>query len=129
VKQDVPWTDQDIEQLKFMLKAGFYYGDIGKALGGRSRSSIAGKVNRMGLSENRPAVQLPKPMAAFIPKKLAVKEACNTSYRQGGEVPMIALDKGMCKWPMFDRAGFCGNVCGNIYCDEHEKIGKRQCKE
>jgi hypothetical protein len=117
------WTKTDIDQLKTLLKQGLYYGDIGKALG-RTKSAVAGVVMRLGISPNR-TVQLPNVVKmAIVPKVLTKNEVCNTSYRQGGAVPMIALDKGMCKWPMFDRDGYCGARCTGVYCDEHMKVSR-----
>lgn len=120
------WTESEIAQLKNMLKQGLFYREIGHALN-RTKSAVSGIVGRLGISPNRPLGRLPIPIKmAAAPPKLEKAVICSTSYRQGGEVPMIALERGMCKWPMFDRVGFCGAECGNRYCIEHEKVSRRK---
>ena len=118
------WTEPEIAQLKAMLAQGLFYREISQTLN-RTKNAIAGVVGRLGISPNRQAGRIPKPIPmAVMPPKMDKAVVCSTSYRQGGEVPLIALERGMCKWPMFDRAGFCGAECGDRYCNEHEKVSR-----
>jgi len=51
-KIDRRWTDDEDNKLKEMLRNGYSFGEIARQLQFRSRNSVIGRANRMGISGN-----------------------------------------------------------------------------
>ena len=120
MKTKTKWSKADDAILIKLARNYHGYEDIARTLE-REVPAVKARLKRLGVSH--PAYTKKRGIPCM--KELGSRdEMAYTSYGQGGEVPLIALERGMCKWPMFDRAGFCGAECGDRYCNEHEKVSR-----
>lgn len=113
------WTDENIERLRAMWKQGLACSAIGRALG-CTRNAVIGKVDRLNL----PARVIPCRVIRFASK---AKPLPKEPPKQGS-VSLLALESGMCRYPIGDPKdaafGFCGcsQKEGSPYCAEHSAI-------
>jgi len=130
-----------------MAAAGKSGTEIGVALN-RPRNSVGGRAWRLGIplsGDVRPGGKVPRsPKAPSRPKlkrgmrmrvglptppkptnevAFAPPPAANDEPASGG-VELLALEKGMCKWPVGDKFCGCKAVSHKPYCMQHEYISK-----
>lgn len=60
MKEDRPWSEEEIAYLKQEKKRGTSYAKIGEVLN-RSKGSIVGQINRLGLCDKKPSPQRQMP--------------------------------------------------------------------
>lgn len=156
-----PWPDSHVSKLLTYWRMGTPASQIADLLPvnpntgvAYSRSSILGKLHRMGETGNAQIRVSRKPRrrrqagrkrrrestirravrrvdkalnqpAVFLPGK------SNRPFI-GPVVPLVELKAGQCKWPHGDPAkpsfGFCGNTCprDRSYCDAHQLVSRRK---
>lgn len=146
----MPWTDEQVEQLRQMWVEGLSANEIAKKLG-VSKNSIVGKVHRLCLQarpspikrkDNVPEQQaLPDAAAEDASAAEEIKEEKEeTSVSQSmpvknvkkncgkNTVRLVELDSHTCRWPIGDPRDedfcFCGKRVrtGQTYCDEHSAV-------
>jgi len=145
----VAWTDEKIELLKKLWARGVSKSQIAADLGGISRNSVSGKLNRLGLLNTRlprPKRESPLPRIASArpprsnfnpgpplgrqPDNMLVKPrnppaltSDQKEYVMGKGIPLLDLARDQCHWPVNDRKGFDDHLfCGAKgypYCPHH----------
>lgn len=133
----VGWTDERVDKLIELWKDGLSASQIATRLGGVSRSSVIGKVHRLGISYRDPAS--PPPPKAGRPRKpgavgpaaaprAIVTPAPAPEIRVPPAVVKIAYTgRHGCKWPIGDPAAESFSFCeqkaadGKPYCVEHAR--------
>ena len=140
------WTDERIALATERWLAGDSAAQVAKQLGGVSRSSVIGKMNRLGLSSRSGTVRqtafkpAPEPRAAPSPK-LRVSPTPSRRPPMVMPVPMLAEIEARpspagvmhaCKWPIGDPRSpdfrFCGQEAelredgtARAYCRSHSE--------
>lgn len=146
----MPWTDEQVEQLRQMWVEGLSANEIAKRIG-VSKNSIVGKVHRLCLQarpspiKRKNSVPAQQPLQnegiKDIPSTEEVKEEqAEISALQGmpvkdvkkncgkNTVRLVELDSHTCRWPIGDPRDedfcFCGKKVrtGQTYCDEHSAV-------
>jgi GcrA cell cycle regulator len=134
-----------IALVKQLWLAGYSSGEIGRQVG-VSRSSILGKLSRMGMLRNdsrpklppMPRLQQPKPKAKPKPKKQEPYQSL--PFPPAPPVPapppepaignydLLDLKHGQCRWPEGSRPpyAFCGapQVFDSSYCEIHHRLSR-----
>lgn len=134
------WSDERIQQLEFLIAKGLSASKIAQHLGNVSRSAVLGKAMRMGLtlgnaianrkwSQDTRSIQNRLNAGTFAPKRKPQKPQLRLVQTSG--VPLIALKRGQCKWPLdlgLDAEAtahslFCGVRATNaVYCPTHRAV-------
>jgi hypothetical protein len=123
------WTDAIEADVCKRWIAGESFGLIAKSYE-VSRSTIAGKISRLGLLRDpkTPQKQMPYPIRAKKPlAKPKGRPMKPLAPREGPPVPLEALGRSMCRFStgMLDNGewGFCGSPTdGGSWCPHHLKI-------
>jgi GcrA cell cycle regulator len=149
------WTDERTQRLRTLWAEGLSASCVAERLGSVSRSAVLGKVHRLGLARrktahrsnaaqvNGRAVTRATSNAAHIWRRaiapagptlrlISSKAAPPPADRRAQEteagalfLPFLALEAGMCRWPIGDPKGedfgFCGQrqERGVSYCGRH----------
>ncbi len=146
------WTDEEVATLARMWAEGSSAREIAKALGNdRTRNSVMGRLNRMGLSRNPTGVhggtitrghkpeRAPRPSRA---KDITIKQVTGLKRQQKearvsaivcqpveGGVELLDLQASHCRYPLGEvRARppykYCGDtvVAGKSYCPGHHAV-------
>lgn len=137
------WTDEKTQGLKDLWKRGFSASQVADRLGGVSRSSVLGKVHRLGLAKRshpnnaektarKARRSRPTPVASpVVAPKTHVRAAVNTAPLPSDPAPhervqtLLLLKPRHCRWPFGHVGepgfGFCGRRrrTGSAYCDAH----------
>lgn len=117
----VPWPADHLELARAMWADGRRVREIAQAVG-RSRSSVIGKMRRVGAARHpeakvhRSEVGMGSPSVALLRSK-AWRALPGTS-----PVPLVDLERGMCRWPIGDKPVlFCGCATKDeaTYCPTH----------
>lgn len=129
------WDDERIERLKQMRTEGLSFDQIAKELR-VTRSTISGKLHRLGLCERK----TPTPTMARLPRReparkptvlrpiafrgppIAAVPLPRATADDIARVSLIDLEPNHCRWPVGEpTAGFCGcpKVPGSSYCEGH----------
>ena len=119
------WTDERLQKLKQLWAEGMSITRIGEELN-VTRSTVAGKVSRLGL----PKRLAPAPDGAPSPRKKSTKAATAAKVDKSKLPLKLALreidwSRSKCAWPKGDpkttQFDFCGAVVvpGKPYCNEH----------
>lgn len=149
------WTDERVALLKKLWADGMSASQIANQLGGVTRNAVIGKVHRLRLSGRaKPASSGPRPRKprtssphrpasrGYVSGNTALKARAHPSPRRlpapipaedvvvpiSLNVPLIALNEEMCRWPIGDPAvegfHFCGhkNFNGLPYCEYHSRL-------
>ena len=140
------WTDDRIGRLKTLWLEGRTAEQIARDLqNGISRSAVLGKVHRLGLSAGRPVrssvsrtaapePRVERPAARPIMGRVAADPASAPAERVPdlpiGEVTILTVRRGQCRWPYGDPAqanfSFCGRpVARGAFCLCHAEVGYR----
>lgn len=146
----MPWTDEQVEQLRQMWVEGLSANEIAKKLG-VSKNSIVGKVHRLCLQARPSPIKrkdsvpeqqaLPEAASENIPPSEEVEEekievsapqsvSLKSVKKNSGKntVRLVELDSHTCRWPIGDPRDedfcFCGKKVrtGQTYCDEHSAV-------
>ena len=149
------WTEERVELLKKLWSEGLSASQIAGQLGGVTRNAVIGKVHRLSLSGRaKPVSSTPRPRKVraasphrpagrhFISGNTALKTHASPAPRRlpaqvpiedivvpiSLNVPLLALNDQMCKWPNgdpgSDNFGFCGHPNWNSlpYCEYHSRV-------
>ncbi len=131
------WTDDEIATLKDMWSKGISGKDIAKELN-RSRNSIMGKIDRMGLSKPG-ETRLPRPRYTPLikTKRTLALRGLTGRYRrieytpppnfETGNVPFRLVRGGQCRFIACGTAGLETLMCGEpvvqgSYCGFHHQL-------
>ena len=118
------WTPEREKQLADMWLAGYSGSLIGKDLG-CSRSAVIGKAFRMQLPTRTTTTQAqPMPrQRSTRPRPMLVRKRASNPVWMPAVVQFLALERGMCRYPMSDEL-WCGGTTsdGCSYCDHHARI-------
>ena len=118
------WTDDRLKRLETLWKKGLSNSEIGKELG-VSRSSVSGKVSRLGWKKNG------ADGAGTVGGNAPARRAKPIQEMDAGELPLklalrtIDWSHSKCSWPDGDPKendfSFCGEevVPGKPYCNRH----------
>ena len=139
------WTDERVDQLTQMFKAGLTGSQAGRAFG-LSRSAIIGKWNRLGLKRGRASAGPPKerrrkrtsgprPHKARVirmPPEPVLPPACDPITLM--QLGLVETEHGQCRFPIGDPAGADTLFCGakrerGAYCGWHANIAYRPAEE
>jgi len=131
----VDWTDEEISTLKRLWSEEVSSGQIAKTLN-RSRGSVMGKINRLGLmgttskapvagqKKAKPVAKAPEPQALEPIKPIAAP----VIPPDPKDKTIIDLKARECRWPLGDPMAKPEFFCGcrttsekNPYCEEHSK--------
>lgn len=121
----VEWTQEMIIKMLLLSREGYAFSAIASRLGeGFTRGCIAGKMFRLGVSNNKYKRRPSKPIVKKItPTRLSEKESTKEEIAAG--VPLLDLTFSCCRFP-FGGFGepaklFCGakSKDGSVYCEEH----------
>lgn len=137
------WTDARVEALKILWAEGLSCSQVARKLGGgATRSSVIGKVHRLGLAR-RPKPSPPsRPNLTVIsnsprrarshsavakaqrppprPARAVVDPVIWTALPGSNPLPFWERKEGMCKWPIGDgQQSCCLDVDRGGYCTEH----------
>ncbi len=134
---DNPWRQEEIDVLIAKYKAGAFASAIGKELG-RSRNSILGKADRMGLKRPGVVERLPRARYESKPKKRSFSTRPLTGMYRGmewkppvhhdtGSVPLHSVKPGQCRYIALGAAGLETLMCGEPifkppYCGYHDQL-------
>jgi|GEM_PF-3008373 len=127
----LPWTDEE----KAVLTAGFDHGDtatqIARALkvagSNRAPEAVASKLRHMGLTRSAGERNESARLAIGLLRGPAVAGSPPpppAQIRAGEGVSLLALESGMCRWPIGERGGeavFCGRPVSGFrkpYCPD-----------
>lgn len=139
------WTEDKVDLLEFLWRAGVETKEIRKQLGGEfSRAAIQGKVLRLQLPRRGTAtVKRPPNKAVAQPCQEAVSrpetpvdhkiEAVRRFSFEDATPSVITFDRPWdeerhaCKWPLDDPAhadfAYCGKPTGRgVYCSSHKRV-------
>lgn len=139
------WSDEDIDTLRTMRAEGKSARQIGIAIG-RTRNSVIGKLNRLGLcapmEHGRIRRKVPRKVTCSVaPKKSNVyvfvppepiAEEPVFHLDPAAEVDLLSLRPNLCHWPMWtgdvplDEKRYCGQQRGDhpSYCGFHKKMSE-----
>jgi len=146
----MPWTEEQVEQLRQMWVEGLSANEIAKKIG-VSKNSIVGKVHRLCLKARPSPIkkkEIVPPQEAEAEAKTppdtpengeCLKPEVADAYQQKekvqikkntgkGCVKLVELDSHTCRWPIGDPRDedfcFCGKRVrtGQTYCDEHSAV-------
>jgi GcrA cell cycle regulator len=144
MRQQHPWTDEDIAELKQLWTVeGLSGRQIGMRLG-RSKSAVIGKANHLELPRGRTDRDIKRDKGragelGAVGRRLAMKEkivaakpAVITPKGAPGvgvtlAVPFIKARTGQCLYPLWDGDAKIGEVCGAKtngapYCEYHQRL-------
>jgi len=127
------WSNDRVEKLKSLWRAGLSASQVALALGDVTRNAVIGKVHRLGLAGRD------GPSRVFRPRPAARRRPTNPSHAQiqaaveeeplklddGRFVTMRTVDRSMCRWPLGDPASNTFHLCGRSpksgspYCEAH----------
>ena len=146
------WTDERTERLRTLWAQGLSASCVAAQLGQVSRCAVLGKVYRLGLAQRRTsrranaalgnsramswavssaahpwrrAASPASPKLRLIKSEVAPLPADRPEDALALRLPLLALEAGMCRWPIGDPKGegfgFCGQgqERGVSYCPRH----------
>jgi GcrA cell cycle regulator len=132
------WTDERVEMLKTLWVDGLSASQIAFKLGGITRSSVIGKVHRLGLSglTKSPAAGRPRIRRPRIERERAIRIHDRRVFGAPiveqvtlVEAALLELTETTCRWPVGDPSGeffFCGGASDNLnrrpYCPYHSRV-------
>jgi len=132
------WTDERIETLKTLWRAGHTASYIAGEFGGITRSAVIGKVHRLNLETRRITVRMPdlnhyRPHQRVRFRSIKPKPAVEPERLLGEPTPrgvysVADLAKNDCRWPYGDPSQpgfhFCGaeKLNGRSYCGPHHRL-------
>ncbi len=132
-----PWKSEEIEYLIAHWTVGVRAAAIGKHLG-RTRMSIIGKADRMGLARQEPIVREPKVRkprkSRANPHRVRPLTGIyrNTEWspppqHETGRVPLLDIKRGQCRFVAAGTAGADTLMCGEPifrppYCGYHGQL-------
>lgn len=135
-----PWTDDRIQALKSLWADKLTASQIAAELGGVSRSSILGKIFRLGLSHSRPKPPKPAPNPKTERRRAKARAPGNERTEALTDLPpdsspyactIVSLTDMRCRWPLGEPGRdmeYCGapkpDDCGP-YCGRHAQIAYR----
>lgn len=131
------WTPERIGELKTRLVNGESFSLIASEMGAKSRNAVAGIVNRLGLSESRPA-KLPKPpKPPRLPNGWRVHQPMLPAEPSSAfRCSLLELGPMTCHYPIGDPGDedfrFCGSPAAKFpgpYCAHHGKLCHRPARE
>lgn len=129
------WTDEAVITLRTMHQEGYSYSQIAREIGnGCTRSSVSGKVDRLGLgtrvarSERMTRPRIPKTVVVpeVPPVDLSIEPEAFI-LAGGAHVTVLTVNDRMCRWPFGDPQEvdfhFCGHSprSGSPYCEAHAR--------
>jgi GcrA cell cycle regulator len=135
-KPENVWLGEEIDELKRLAAAGLSASRIGDQLG-KSKGSVIGKMNRLGITKAPVSVTLkerpskPKPPPPQVPKPPPPRPApppkrdLLADMDRIGTTALFALQEGECKWPVGQPGTpdfqFCAakQLDGYVYCKLH----------
>ena len=135
-----PWTPERIALLKRLWAEGRSAGQIAEALGGgASRSSVAGKIHRLGIGRPPAVMRAAVPPAgrrlvsSFSKTGLSPPRQIRASGTDisPGQAALLALEPHQCRWPIGDPQvegfRFCGGFAETDsapYCAMHRRLSR-----
>jgi GcrA cell cycle regulator len=135
------WTDDRVDHLTTLWRAGLSASAIARALGGITRNAVIGKVHRLGLSGRaRPASPDSRRAGAPAPKERAAGRQRAAALRPWPVVAEPAPVEGLtdtasvgphaCRWPIGDPKAPGFALCGRravrgAYCAPHGALAYR----
>lgn len=141
MQRGADWTDQEIETLKTLWsEEGYSAGQIARALGGRTRSAVIGKIHRLNLPErpcdavrgHRVSVSMPRAATRDRLVRTAPRQQQRQLRRQpepeaarlenGALIGTADLTDRHCRWPHGDVG-----TAGFHYCGQQPKAGSSWC--
>lgn len=147
------WTEADVELLTQLWGEGFSASEIAARMGGRTRNSIIGKIDRMGLPTRANRVQPSRPRGPrpVYERKTTTKRKFRVIHNDApiiaksrlwdpldstNPVTLIDRKRKQCVWPL-DLPHEVGMslVCGEpiwgecVYCKSHSKVAYRPARE
>jgi hypothetical protein len=142
-REQHPWTDDDIAELKQLWTVeGLSGRQIGMRLR-RSKSSVIGKANHLELPRGRTDKDIKRENGragelGAVGRRLAMKEKvvpvvkppvipAKAAPGVPMAVPFIAAKAGQCQYPLWDGDAKIGPVCGlktggGTYCEYHQRL-------
>ena len=138
-----PWADEQVADLRRLHAQGLSASVICEMLGAPSRSTICGKLARLGLKGNRkPGVVQQKHTAKRIAPRSFVAVNAQRLIKRREDAPgveslpaepvgstamtIVDLRTGVCRWPLWgleaiavEEKFYCGAPTGGLYCDRH----------
>lgn len=106
-----PWTDIEIQKMLDMEKKGKTFRQIAEALG-RTRSAIAGKINRV-----RPNIGRARKKLKAL-SKIKIDHTLQGNTFDDGRVPLADAKPNQCRY-MYDHVYICGKeVFKREMCEE-----------
>lgn len=125
------WTDERVEILKAKWAEGLSCSQIARYIGGVTRSSVIGKLSRLGLSGStaspRKTTQRSNPMPPILPQPVVVKNVEPITLDNGAHITVMTISDKHCRWPIGDPSErdfhFCGHgpKFGSPYCEAHAR--------
>lgn len=139
------WTDDRVETLARLWKAGLSASQIARSLGGVTRNAVIGKVHRLGLS-GRSAPNMPgarraeprrerrgriaKPKAAAPPPTPRAAAMPEQECTETGSATIVSVGRRQCRWPLGEPLADAFRLCGRpvargAYCAGHGALAYR----
>jgi GcrA cell cycle regulator len=137
------WLPEEDEMIKRLAGDGLSAAQIAAGLTGRSRNSVIGRLNRLGLvlsslqgrvpnalrpkrkpkqpQQYRPRVVFPKPtVVEGVP--LPMSQFIFAEEVTASPVTLMELTEDTCRWPAGDM--YCGGMAlaGKPYCAKHDRL-------
>lgn len=136
------WADEDKKRLATLVGEGQTLGQIGVVLG-RSRNSIAGMMNALGLKSQSGKVFSDKPINRKRKNTYTAKEFLAEAKQEAKPMPALTIVRpqeatkdpygsSTCQWPIghpnAEEFRFCGDARtqGKPYCQAHCDIAYRK---
>ncbi len=141
---DNPWKTEEVDYLIAQWKAGARGTEIGKHLG-RTRNSVIGKADRMGLNRLDAAPRPPRARYPAKPKQRSFSTRSLVGMYRGmewkppvhyavGRVPLHTIQPGQCRYIAVGTAGLDTLMCGEPvfkapYCGYHDQLCHQRRKD
>lgn len=115
------WTEEEIEILTKMYKAGEKGKDIAAKLKGRTRGSVVAKIKKLGITRDV-EVQKGRP-SKYVERKVQIPD---DAFKDNLKIHQ--LEKHHCRFPKGSSDYvFCGRErrTGEAYCQEHYLLSRK----